>query len=89
MARIPYFGGDGNDFIDGNIGVDKIFGQTGNDTFNWDPGDGSDQIEGGPGSDLMRFNGANIAENFELLAVGGKLHLTRSIANVTYAHRRH
>jgi hypothetical protein len=77
------FGGDGNDFIDGNIGVDKIFGQTGNDTFNWDPGDGSDQIEGGPGSDLMRFNGANIAENFELLAVGGKLHLTRSIANVT------
>ena len=30
----------------------------GNDTFQWDPGDGSDTVEGQDGTDTMLFNGA-------------------------------
>ena len=39
-------GGDGNDFADGNRGADVAFLGNGNDTFQWDPGDGSDVVEG-------------------------------------------
>src|SRR5262249_17047826 len=34
-------GGDGDDFIDGQQGNDVAFLGAGNDTFQWDPGDGS------------------------------------------------
>src|SRR5690242_16199969 len=35
-------GGSGNDLVDGNIGADTARLGGGNDTFEWDPGDGSD-----------------------------------------------
>ena len=57
-------GGDGNDTIDGNAGNDRALLGAGDDVFVWDPGDGSDTIEGEAGADTMRFNGANIAEQF-------------------------
>jgi Ca2+-binding RTX toxin-like protein len=75
--------GDGNDLVDGNRGDDVAFLGAGDDTFVWDPGDGSDTIEGQEGSDTMRFNGANIAERFELSANGPRLRFVRNIGSIT------
>jgi Ca2+-binding RTX toxin-like protein len=76
-------GRSGNDSIDGNQGNDLALMGAGDDTFVWDPGDGSDTIEGQDGVDRMRFNGANIAERFELSANGPRLRFTRDIGNIT------
>ena len=65
-------GGDGNDSIDGNGGNDVALLGAGDDTFVWDPGDGSDIVEGQDGTDTMVFNGANIAEQFDLSANGSR-----------------
>ena len=65
-------GGDGNDFIDGNQGNDIALLGAGDDTFQWDPGDGSDIVEGQDGIDTMLFNGANVGENIDLSANGGR-----------------
>ncbi len=75
-------GGDGDDFIDGNQGNDLAFLGAGNDVFQWDPGDGSDIVEGQDGNDSMLFNGANINENFDVSANGGRVRFTRNIGNV-------
>ena len=76
-------GGDGNDTLDGNKGNDLALMGTGDDIFVWDPGDGSDVVEGQEGTDTMRFNGAGIAEQFDLSANGSRLRLFRDIGNVT------
>ncbi len=76
-------GGPGNDFADGNQGSDVAFMGSGNDTFQWDPGDGSDIVEGQKGKDTMLFNGANIAEKIDLSANGPRLRLFRDIGNIT------
>jgi Ca2+-binding RTX toxin-like protein len=75
-------GGDGNDFVDGNQGNDTGLMGAGDDTFQWDPGDGNDVIEGQNGRDTMLFNGANIAENMEVSANGGRVRFTRNVANI-------
>jgi Ca2+-binding RTX toxin-like protein len=76
-------GGSGNDFVDGNIGADDAELGSGDDTFQWDPGDGSDVVEGQGGDDTMAFNGSNIGEIFELRADGPRFILTRNIAGIT------
>jgi Ca2+-binding RTX toxin-like protein len=76
-------GGDGNDFIDGNQGNDVALMGAGDDRFVWNPGDGSDVIEGQDGTDTMQFDGSNIAEIMELSANGGRLRMTRDVANIT------
>src|SRR5215472_5313324 len=76
-------GGDGNDFIDGNQGNDTASLGAGDDVFQWDPGDGSDVVEGGDGTDTLLFNGANVAETFDISANGSRVRLTRDIGNVT------
>lgn len=75
-------GGDGNDFVDGNQGNDTALTGAGDDTFQWDPGDGSDVVEGQDGSDTMLFNGANVAENMDVSANGGRVRFTRNVANI-------
>jgi Ca2+-binding RTX toxin-like protein len=75
-------GGDGNDFIVGGRGSDTALMGNGNDTFVWNPGDGSDIVEGQGGRDTMQFNGANIAESFDLSANGSRLRFTRDIGNI-------
>ena len=75
-------GGDGNDFADGQQGNDTAFMGAGDDTFQWDPGDGNDIIEGQDGTDKMVFNGANIAENMDVSANGGRVRFTRNIATI-------
>jgi Ca2+-binding RTX toxin-like protein len=76
-------GGDGNDVIIGGRGNDVAFMGAGDDTFVWNPGDGSDTVEGQAGQDTLQFNGANIAEKFDLSANGPRLRFTRDIGNVT------
>ena len=76
-------GGDGNDFVDGNQGNDVALLGAGDDVFQWDPGDGSDTVEGQAGIDTLDFNGANIAENIDISANGGRVRFFRDVANVT------
>ncbi|HEX6620872.1 MAG TPA: calcium-binding protein [Solirubrobacteraceae bacterium] len=76
-------GGDNNDALDGNQGNDTALMGAGDDRFTWDPGDGSDTIEGQAGSDLLAFNGANVAETFDVSANGGRVRFVRNIANIT------
>jgi Ca2+-binding RTX toxin-like protein len=76
-------GGDGNDAIDGNRGDDRGLLGAGDDSFRWDPGDGSDTIEGQAGTDTMLFNGAGIAENFDVSANGSRVRFFRDAANIT------
>ncbi|MFL6066578.1 MAG: calcium-binding protein [Gaiellaceae bacterium] len=76
-------GGDGNDFLDGNQGTDSAFLGAGDDVFQWDPGDGSDVVEGQDGTDTMQFNGANIAERFQVSANGARVRFTRDIGTIT------
>ena len=76
-------GGDGNDFVDGNRGDDVAFLGAGDDIFQWDPGDGSDTVEGQDGIDRCCFNGANVTENIDISANGGRVRFFRDVANVT------
>jgi Ca2+-binding RTX toxin-like protein len=75
-------GGDDNDFVDGQQGLDTVYLGAGNDTFQWDPGDGSDTVEGGPGSDSLLFNGSGGAEIMEASANGERVRFTRNLGNV-------
>src|SRR4051812_26856427 len=75
-------GGDGNDFVDGNQGSDVGLLGAGDDTFQWDPGDASDVVEGQDGADAMAFNGSNVNEKMEVAPNGGRVRLTRDVANI-------
>lgn len=76
-------GGNGNDFVFGDNGDDVAFLGAGNDVFQWDPGDGNDTVEGQDGSDGLFFFGANVAENIDVVANGGRVSFIRNVANVT------
>jgi Ca2+-binding RTX toxin-like protein len=75
-------GGDNNDFIDGQQGGDTAFMGAGDDTFQWDPGDGSDTVEGQAGNDRLLFNGSPGAEIFEALVNGPWVRFTRNLGNI-------
>ena len=76
------FGSHGDDLVNGGDGNDVAFLGEGDDTFVWNPGDDNDTLEGQAGFDTMLFNGANIAENIDVSASGGRVRFTRDIANV-------
>jgi Ca2+-binding RTX toxin-like protein len=76
------FGSAGNDLVSGGDGNDVALMGDGDDTFVWNPGDDNDTLEGQAGSDRMLFNGANIAENIDIAANGGRVRFFRDIANV-------
>ena len=75
-------GGSGNDAVDGNLGTDIALLGSGNDHFNWDPGDDTDTVEGQSGTDTLDFNGANIGELFDVSANGDRVRFTRNIASI-------
>jgi Ca2+-binding RTX toxin-like protein len=77
-----FLGGDGDDFVFGDNGTDLALMGAGNDVFQWNPGDGNDTLEGQDGSDTMLFFGANIAENIDVVANGGRVLFVRNIASV-------
>jgi Ca2+-binding RTX toxin-like protein len=72
----------GNDVVAGGRGNDVAFLGTGDDTFFWAPGDGSDTVEGQAGTDTLDFAGANIAENIDISANGGRVRFFRDVAAV-------
>jgi Ca2+-binding RTX toxin-like protein len=76
-------GSQGGDLVNGGDGNDIALMGAGDDTFQWDPGDDNDTLEGQDGADRMVFNGANIAENIDISANGGRVRLTRDVAGVT------
>jgi Ca2+-binding RTX toxin-like protein len=76
-------GGDGNDLVIGGRGNDVAQLGAGTDTFVWNPGDGSDTVDGGAGTDTLQFNGANIAENINIMANGSHALFTRDVASIT------
>jgi Ca2+-binding RTX toxin-like protein len=75
-------GGANNDFVDGQQSNDVAFLGAGDDTFQWDPGDGSDVVEGQDGTDTMTFNGSAANELMEASANGGRVLFTRNVANI-------
>jgi Ca2+-binding RTX toxin-like protein len=75
-------GDDDNDTVVGARGADVALLGAGADTFSWNPGDGSDTVEGQSELDTLLFNGANIAEKFELAANGSRVRLTRDVATI-------
>ena len=75
-------GGDGNDRISGGRGDDLALLGAGDDVFVWNPGDGNDTVEGQANADTLLFNGANIAEQIDISANGGRVRFTRDIANI-------
>lgn len=76
-------GGDGNDFVVGGRGDDVAMLGAGDDQFLWNPGDGSDVVEGQDGNDTLLFNGANVSENIDISANGGRVRFFRDVANIT------
>jgi Ca2+-binding RTX toxin-like protein len=76
-------GGNGDDLVDGNIGADTALLGSGNDHFQWDPGDGSDTVEGQGGKDVMDFNGSNAPESIDVSANGSRVRLFRNVAAIT------
>jgi Ca2+-binding RTX toxin-like protein len=75
-------GGEGDDLIIGGDGNDLALMGAGDDTFVWNPGDDNDTIEGQSGFDTMAFNGANVAENINIAANGGRVIFFRNVASV-------
>ena len=78
-----FLGGGDDDFVFGDNGNDLARMGAGDDAFQWNPGDGNDTLEGQDGSDTMLFFGANVDENIDILANGGRVLFVRNIASVT------
>jgi Ca2+-binding RTX toxin-like protein len=76
-------GSEGDDLVNGGDGDDTALMGAGADTFVWNPGDDNDTLEGQAGFDKMLFNGANVAENIDVSANGGRVRFFRNIASVT------
>ena len=92
LISLAVNGGLGNDVVMGSAGADLVSGGDGNDTallgagndvFTWNPGDDNDTIEGQAGTDTLRFNGANVAENISISPNGGRALFFRDVAAVT------
>jgi Ca2+-binding RTX toxin-like protein len=77
-----FLGSEGNDLVNGGDGDDVALMGAGDDTFVWNPGDDNDILEGQDGFDKMTFNGANVAEQINIFANGGRVLFTRDIASV-------
>jgi Ca2+-binding RTX toxin-like protein len=75
-------GGDGNDSVFGDDGNDVALLGAGDDRFRWAPGDDNDVVEGQDGIDTLVFDGANVSENIDIVANGGRALFTRNVANV-------
>ena len=75
--------GGGNDFVVGDDGNDTALMGAGDDVFQWNPGDGNDTLEGQDGTDQMLFFGADVSENIQIVANGGRVLFLRDVAAVT------
>ena len=75
-------GGPGNDTLIGDNNpaatTDRVFGDDGDDTMTWNPGDGDDTNDGGAGLDTTLVNGAGAAERFAIAEQAGRVHFQRT-----------
>jgi Ca2+-binding RTX toxin-like protein len=78
-----FLGSQGDDLVNGGDGDDIALMGAGDDVFVWNPGDDNDTVEGQDGVDTLLFNGANVAENIDISANGGRALFFRNVANVT------
>jgi Ca2+-binding RTX toxin-like protein len=76
-------GGADHDLVLGDNGNDTAFLGSGDDIFEWNPGDGNDTIEGEAGTDTLLFLGSGASESIDIAANGGRVRFTRDIASVT------
>jgi Ca2+-binding RTX toxin-like protein len=83
LGQDVFLGSEGGDLVIGGDADDTAFLGAGDDTFVWNPGDDNDTLEGQAGTDTMLFNGANVAENIDVAANGGRVRFFRNVANVT------
>jgi Ca2+-binding RTX toxin-like protein len=74
-------GSAGNDQVSGDDGKDTAFLGAGNDTFIWNAGDDNDTIEGQAGFDTLHVNGANVSQNADLSADGGRVLFFETATN--------
>ena len=77
-----FLGQEGNDFVDGGRGADLAVLGSGDDRFQWDPGEGSDVVEGKSGVDAMTFNGSGQDEIFDVSANGKRVRFLRNLGNI-------
>jgi Ca2+-binding RTX toxin-like protein len=82
LGNDVFLGSEGDDLINGGDGDDLALMGAGDDTFVWNPGDDNDTIEGQAGFDTLLFNGANVAENIDISAIGGRVQFFRNVASV-------
>ncbi|MBI5259395.1 MAG: calcium-binding protein [Burkholderiales bacterium] len=82
LGNDVFLGSEGNDLFNGGDGNDTALMGAGDDSFVWNPGDDNDILEGQAGSDTMLFNGANVSENIDISANGGRAVFFRNVANV-------
>jgi Ca2+-binding RTX toxin-like protein len=82
LGNDVFIGSEGDDLINGGDGNDVALMGAGDDVFVWNPGDDNDTLEGQAGFDEMVFNGANVSENINISANGGRVIFFRDIANV-------
>lgn len=54
----------------------------GDDSFDWDPGEGNDAIDGGAGIDTLDFEGADVNEQITIAAEGAQAVLLRDVGAV-------
>ncbi len=52
-------GGSDNDTLSGGPGADQVLGELGDDTLQWNAGDGDDRLDGGPDADLVSVQTGN------------------------------
>jgi Ca2+-binding RTX toxin-like protein len=78
-----FLGSQGDDLVVGGDGNDTALMGAGDDTFEWNPGDDNDTLEGQDGVDALVFNGAIVAENIDISAIGERVLFFRDIATVT------
>ena len=68
--------------MDGNQGNDNVQLGAGDDTFQWEPGDGSDTVAGEAGTDMLFVSGDAVAETFVLSRNSDMLRLKRNVGAV-------
>jgi Ca2+-binding RTX toxin-like protein len=73
LGEDVFLGSKGNDLITGGDGDDTALMGAGDDVFVWNPGDDDDTLEGQAGFAETLFNGANVAENIDIAANGGRV----------------
>ncbi len=82
LGNDTLLGGESNELFVGGDGSDVVSMGAGDDTSVWNPGDDNDTIEGQDGYDKLAFNGANVAENIAISAIGPRVQFTRNVASV-------